>query len=95
MGVQEVILGRCIFRISTSHVGLGLSDLRIGDLVCVLYGCRICMVLHPDGANFNIVGPAYVDGAMGGEYIRAYEKGGSWGTRANEVIHQMNSKHML
>jgi hypothetical protein len=69
------LFGRCIFGISTSHVGLGPSDLRIGDLVCVLYGCRMCMVLRPDGTYFNIVGPAYVDGAMGGEYIRAYETG--------------------
>ena len=67
---------RCVFCTSTNNGGLGPSDLRVGDLVCVLYGCRMRMVLRPSGADYSIVGPAYVDGAMGGEYIRAHEVGG-------------------
>jgi hypothetical protein len=66
---------RCIFHTSTDHVGLGPPDMREGDLVCVVYGCRMCVVLRSEGDFFRIIGMAVVDGAMGGEYVRAYESG--------------------
>ncbi|KAM5350261.1 hypothetical protein ACJ41O_006766 [Fusarium nematophilum] len=66
---------RSYFATNNGHAGLGPSNAREGDVVCVLYGCRLPIMLREDretGADgqYTFIGPAYVDGAMGGEYSR-------------------------
>jgi hypothetical protein len=74
----ERLLDRCFFTTSNHHIGLGPPDMRSDDLVCVIYGCSLCIILRRNGVHHTFIGSAYVDGAMGGEYItlsKSREKG--------------------
>lgn len=79
--IFEPMLDRCFFTTVDHHIGLGPPDLQIGDVVCVLYGCSLCIILRHIDAGYNFVGAAYVDGAMSGEYVRAEGSEGSEGPR--------------
>jgi len=57
------------------NLGLGPQDMQKGDLVCVLYGCRLPVILRKDGRFYTFIGPAYVDGAMNGEFVQESNKG--------------------
>jgi hypothetical protein len=64
---------RCFFTTTGDHIGLGPKNMQIGDLVCLFYGCRLPIVLREMSVEngrslYSFVGPAYVDGAMSGEY---------------------------
>jgi hypothetical protein len=67
--IFERMLGRCFFTTADQHIGLGPPNLQKGDVVCVLYGCSVCIILREASNGYNFVGPAYVDGAMCGEYV--------------------------
>jgi len=63
---------RCFFITESGHLGLGSDDIQQGDLVCVLYGCRLPVILRniTDGegpSEYKFHGPAYLDGIMRGE----------------------------
>jgi hypothetical protein len=69
------LIGRSVFTTIEGNLGLGPRDMRKDDLVCVLYGCRLPVVLRKDNRYFRFIGPAYVDGAMNGEFVGDGEKG--------------------
>lgn len=48
-------------------VGMAPSQAKRGDVVCVLYGCRVPVLLRSCGDNYKFVGECYVDGFMNGE----------------------------
>ena len=53
-------------------IGLAPMASRIGDVVCILYGCSVPVVLRPDadgGKWWQLVGECYVHGMMDGEAI--------------------------
>ncbi len=65
---------RCFFTTASGHIGVGADDIAAGDLVCVLYGCRLPVVLRAVpgasegvGRRYTFHCPAYLDGIMGGE----------------------------
>ena len=64
------MISRSVFTMDDSNIGLGPREMRKDDLVCILYGCRLPVVLRRDGRSYNLIGPAYVNGAMGGELVR-------------------------
>ncbi|KAH7092463.1 heterokaryon incompatibility protein-domain-containing protein [Paraphoma chrysanthemicola] len=68
------VIGRSVFTTAEGSLGLGPRDMKENDLVCVLYGSRLPVVLRKDERYFTFVGPAYVDGAMNGEFVRDSEK---------------------
>ncbi|KAH7066350.1 heterokaryon incompatibility protein-domain-containing protein [Paraphoma chrysanthemicola] len=68
------VINRSVFTTTEGSLGLGLRDVKANDLVCVLYGCRLPVVLRKDERYFTFVGPAYVDGAMDGQCVRDSEK---------------------
>ena len=76
--VQEVIWNRRFFILSDQTAGIGYrfgiapTSAKVGDIVCVLLGCRVPVVLSPvDVYNphngYNLVGEAYLHGFMDGE----------------------------
>jgi hypothetical protein len=69
----ERIRDRCFFTINDGRVGLGPHSVIPGDIVSILYGCRLPVVLRPkitpEGRIYTFVGPAYVDDAMMGECV--------------------------
>ena len=51
-------------------IGTGPEGLRIGDIVCVLYGGDVPFILHPDGqGHYALIGECYVSGIMQGEAL--------------------------
>jgi hypothetical protein len=66
-----------IFLTETGYLGFGPRCLRLGDVVCVLFGGGTPYVRRPTSVpdEYLFLGPAYVHGLMDGEAIDAWEKG--------------------
>jgi hypothetical protein len=58
------------------YVGMAPELSRRRDLVCLLFGCRMPVVLTPEGDHFRLMGEYYVHGLMFGEDMNAFERGG-------------------
>ncbi|KAJ9621023.1 hypothetical protein H2203_007610 [Taxawa tesnikishii (nom. ined.)] len=52
-------------------IGTGFPNIRVGDMVCLLYGGRVPFVLRPvpDTDKFHLIGETYVHGLMHGEAL--------------------------
>ncbi|KAE8446651.1 hypothetical protein EG329_011844 [Mollisiaceae sp. DMI_Dod_QoI] len=61
----------------SNYLALLPSIVEVGDIICVLYGCKIPLLLRAvDGSNFyKVIGAVYVHGFMFGEAIAMQEKG--------------------
>jgi hypothetical protein len=58
------------FATDTGFVGSSYSAVEVGDVVCILFGCRLPVVLRPmDEGTYTLVDAVYVDGIMGGEFL--------------------------
>lgn len=76
---RDVICNRRTFRgrrhggMKETLVGLIPQKARLGDQVCILYGCSVPVILgkreFKDGCHWRLIGEAYVDGFMEGEGI--------------------------
>jgi hypothetical protein len=80
--VRDVIWNRRTFRSKGNYrtdiplIGLVPQNARVGDQICVLYGCSVPVVLRKlsvsnDKSCWQLVGDAYVHGIMDGEAIRS------------------------
>jgi hypothetical protein len=49
------LLGRCVFTTREGNSGLGPRDARADDLVCVLYGCRLPLILRKNGRFYRFI----------------------------------------
>jgi hypothetical protein len=70
--VQSVIWNRKFFVSKANRwIGLAPTDARVGDLICILYGCSVPVILRPqtvDGRDvWILIGECYVHGLMDGE----------------------------
>jgi len=62
--------GRSFFTTQEGLIGLAPKRARVGDIVCVLLGCRSPLVLrNVEKAQYQVVGQCYMDGVMDGELI--------------------------
>ncbi|PMD37053.1 HET-domain-containing protein [Hyaloscypha variabilis F] len=61
--------GRKVFCTKQGMLGLGPAVLRQGDMCCVLFGAQVPFILRRIGEKWNLVGEAYVHGAMKGEAV--------------------------
>lgn len=66
---EECIRCRCVFLTKCGRIGIGALDTRRDDLVCILFGSPFCFILRPCGPRFKLVGDAYVQGVMRGEFF--------------------------
>ncbi|KAF2827843.1 hypothetical protein CC86DRAFT_369069 [Ophiobolus disseminans] len=58
------------FVTGTGYAGSGYVSLQEGDVVVVIFGCRMPLVLRPmDGGMYALVDAVYVDGIMRGEIL--------------------------
>ncbi|OCK82928.1 HET-domain-containing protein [Lepidopterella palustris CBS 459.81] len=63
-------LGRKAFRSEEGYVGLGPSQLIVGDIVCIFFGADLPFVLRPlKEGKYRLVGEAYVHKVMDGELM--------------------------
>ena len=61
------------FSTGKGHFGKGPRELKEGDQIAIVFGCRIPLVLRSTGdrrGSFRLVGPCYVSGMMSGEAFR-------------------------
>ncbi|KAI6082596.1 heterokaryon incompatibility protein-domain-containing protein [Hypoxylon rubiginosum] len=83
--VQAVVWNRRIFRsqgpadLQGDLIGLAPQHTRLGDRVCILYGCSVPVILraHRQSATnvlWELVGEAYVDGIMEGQAIGSFSE---------------------
>ena len=59
--------GRIFARTSKGYYVLGPAALEVGDVVCVLPGCKVPFCLRSIGRHYLLVGECYVHGLMKGE----------------------------
>lgn len=51
-------------------MGLYLAEAQVGDVLCVLLGCKVPVVLRPVADNtYQVVSTCYAHGLMNGEAI--------------------------
>jgi heterokaryon incompatibility protein (HET) len=80
--VQAIVWNRKFFVFRSyrdgpdSLFGLGPSDVREDDVVCILFGCSVPVILRPnhDGTAHEFVGECYVHGKMDGEALAAMDE---------------------
>lgn len=61
--------GRCVFITADRMVGLGPANLQRGDTITIMFGSGLPLVLRQSSKQYRLVGPAYVHGAMHGEFV--------------------------
>jgi hypothetical protein len=66
---DRATVNRCFFDTETGYMGMGPRHTQLGDLAVVLIGGSFCFILRPKGQWYELVGDAYVHGAMNGEFI--------------------------
>ncbi|KAK1754436.1 heterokaryon incompatibility protein-domain-containing protein [Echria macrotheca] len=74
--MKAVCSGRPYVMTVTGLLGLGCPGVRVGDVVCVLYGTTVLYLLRPraDG-TYEFVGDAFLHGMMHGEAITSPQRG--------------------
>ncbi|KAF5662413.1 ankyrin het domain-containing protein [Fusarium circinatum] len=67
--------GRVFARSKKGYYVLGPSALQVGDIICVLFGCKVPFCLRRVGERYLLVGECYVHGLMKGEVMRMPAEG--------------------
>ena len=69
---------RRLFRTSTARFGMGPGDLRVGDLVVILFGGQAPFVLRrkPNPGRYSFVGACYIHDIMHGEAVHEHKASG-------------------
>ncbi|KAL2679272.1 hypothetical protein Neosp_010039 [[Neocosmospora] mangrovei] len=57
------------------YMGFVRPGTRVGDEVCILYGCPSPLVIRPDGDEYLLVGDCCFEGTMRGEMVKKQEEG--------------------
>ncbi|KAK2603103.1 hypothetical protein N8I77_009585 [Diaporthe amygdali] len=70
---------RIFARTRSGYYVLGPVALEVGDIVCVLFGCKVPFCLRPMGERYLLVGECYVHGLM---------KGGAMDMLARDQLHK-------
>ncbi|KAH8670713.1 heterokaryon incompatibility protein-domain-containing protein [Ilyonectria robusta] len=52
------------------------DQIRVGDVICIIYGCSVPLVVRPLKDRWQVVGEAYVQGFMDGEALALLRSGG-------------------
>lgn len=51
------------------YLGLGPTNARKGDFVCILYGCSVPVIIRKYGQGHRYVGESYIHGLMHGAAV--------------------------
>ncbi|CZR69630.1 uncharacterized protein PAC_19530 [Phialocephala subalpina] len=57
------------------YIGLAPGNVRVGDLVCIIFGCRLPVVLRKEDGRYIFIGSCYVHGIMDGEAMDQFQGG--------------------
>lgn len=72
---KRPVIGRTLFTTSRGFLGSTRCDLKQGDLIYAIAGCKFPVLLRPKGDCFQMVGECYVEGLMLGESLEWLESG--------------------
>jgi hypothetical protein len=64
-----------LFATTNGFMGIGSSNMQIGDSICVLFGGEVLFILRPFKDGYQLVGECYVHGLMHGEDMEMVETG--------------------
>jgi len=68
--MHDYCAGRCLITTEKGYIGLAPKNSKVGDIVCILLGCRSPLVLRPlSEAQYQIVGECCICGLMDGEAL--------------------------
>jgi len=74
--IELVCCRRRLMLTESNLLGLVPHTAKVNDLVCVLFGCRVPLILRPHlPATYKIVGDFYVEGLMKGQAVTSMENG--------------------
>lgn len=63
------------FRTAKGYMGLGPPSMVQGDKVCIIFGCKVPLLLREVDGAYLLVGECYVFGMMQGEMIEELDNG--------------------
>ncbi|OAQ64707.2 hypothetical protein VFPPC_05944 [Pochonia chlamydosporia 170] len=66
------VTGRKALTTASGFVGVGVSQIKAGDIITLIFGATAPLVLRCSGDEFNIVGSAYISGLMDPEILDSY-----------------------
>ncbi|KAL2066020.1 hypothetical protein VTL71DRAFT_2091 [Oculimacula yallundae] len=66
---------RTCFRTAGWRRGLGPAAMKLGDVICVLFGAAMPYVIRREGGSWRLIGECFVDGLMRGEGVLGDEVG--------------------
>jgi hypothetical protein len=49
-----------LFTTSSKYMGAGPVDTKLGDKVCLIFGCKVPLILGKEGEHWRLVGQAYI-----------------------------------
>jgi hypothetical protein len=89
--LDMAVRGRSYFSTHGRRTGIGPSNTRVGDLVCVLMSGPTPYILRPErpdasGSSYTLVGESYVDGLMSSEALDLHDLG--WISEETFIIDQ-------
>jgi hypothetical protein len=67
--------GRRMVTTEKGYIGNALELTRRGDIVCILFGCKMPVILRPKGRHFIFIGECYIHGLMFGEAMDGLRDG--------------------
>jgi hypothetical protein len=71
--LEEYCLDLRFFASTEGYIGWMPASAEIGDFIMIFQGCPIPMTIRDVGRGYHrIVGPAYVDGIMEGQFMETY-----------------------
>jgi len=85
LAVRDALLNRQFFFItSDSRMGLGLDDVREGDLIALFLGAQVPFVVREVASDvYILVGECYVHGIMDGE---AMQDAAKWHASLRNIV---------
>lgn len=72
---QHLWASRAFAITERGYMGFVRPGTRVGDEVCILYGCPSPLVIRSDGCEYLLVGDCCFEGMMRGEMVRRQEEG--------------------
>ncbi|RSL86675.1 hypothetical protein CDV31_016363 [Fusarium ambrosium] len=73
--LQYLWAARAFAITESGYMGFVRPGTRVGDEVCILYGCPSPLVIRPDGGEYLLVGDCCFEGMMRGEMVKRQEEG--------------------
>ncbi|KAJ4307633.1 hypothetical protein N0V84_012595 [Fusarium piperis] len=73
--LQSLWASRAFAVTERGYMGFVRPGTRVGDEVCILYGCPSPLVIRPDEGEYLLVGDCCFEGMMRGEMVKKQEEG--------------------